>query len=465
MSGVAGTGDEAREWRRLPPTRRQQRADLAVGIGLALAALASFEVVRSLGWQLGEAPGRVEQTLWALGVTLPLCVRRRFPVAVLVAVAAVFIGLQARLILEGFVTGIALFLAVFTAGAWSSDRRVAGAARLVVVVAMFSWLGISLSTTAWEEVVADREDLTGLLPPATASLVYLTLTNVAYFTAAWIFGDRAWRHARDRAELVTRNAELAAQRHENARRAVVEERVRIARELHDVVAHHVSVMGVQAGAARHVLDRDPEAARGALVAIEESSRSAVVEMRRLLGVLRQGDPEPGDDGAGRGREEPAAGRTSLPGVADLPGLVGRLDRASLTAALTEIGDPRPLPAALSVSVYRVVQEALTNTVKHAHARRVDVRLRWLDAGVEVEVTDDGHGSAASPSTGMGLVGMRERVTLHRGELEAGPRAVGGYRVRARFPLPPAAARDGAARDGADDRGREAPGGTVAAVRP
>jgi signal transduction histidine kinase len=457
---VAETG---REWQRPGPTRRQQRVDLAVGLGLAVAALASFELVRSLGWELGRSPGRVEQVLWALAVTLPLCVRRRFPVAVLVAVSAAFIGLQARLILESFVTSIALFLAVFTVGAWCADRRLAGAARLVVVVAMFSWLGISLTTTAWQEAFADRDELTGLLPPVTATLVYLTLTNIAYFAGAWVFGDRAWRHARDRAELVTRNAELAAQRHENARRAVVEERVRIARELHDVVAHHVSVMGVQAGAARHVLDRDPEAARTALVAIEESSRSAVSEMRGLLGVLRQGgDPEPGTEADGDRATDRAVDRASPPGLAELPGLVERLDRPPLAAAFVEVGDARRLPPALSVSLYRVAQEALTNTVKHAHARRVDVRLRWLPAAVEVEVTDDGRGSAASPSTGMGLVGMRERVSLHGGELEAGPRAVGGYRVRARFPL----AADPGPPDGP---GAAGPGRTstdpVPAVRP
>ncbi len=396
--------------------------------------MASFELARSAGLEFERSPGRVEQTLWALAVTLPLCLRRRFPIAVLLAVSAAYIALQARLIFEGYVSSIGLFLAVFTVGAWATDRRLGTAARSVVVVAMFAWLGIALSTTAWSEQLAAKEATDGLLPPVTATLVYAFLTNLAYFTAAWVFGDRAWRHARDREELVTRNAELAAERHENARRAVIEERVRIARELHDVVAHHVSVMGVQAGAARHVLDRNPGAAREALVAIEESSRSAVSEMRRLLGVLRR-DGEAGldgDEGADR-----VVDRSPLPGVADLPGLLERMDRTSLAVAFTELGDPRPLPTALSVSLYRVVQEALTNTVKHARARRVDVRVRWLTDEVEVEVTDDGRGSVASPSTGLGLVGMRERVSLHRGELEAGPRAVGGYRVRARFPLAPA----------------------------
>lgn len=447
----ADTRETDQQWRRPPPTWRQKRADVLIGVGLAVAAVLSFELARSVGLEFERSPGRLEQTMWALAVTLPLCVRRSFPVAVLVVVAAAYIGLQARLIFEGYVSSIALFLAVFTVGAWAADRRIGTAARSVVVVAMFAWLGIALSTTAWSEQLVDDKDTTGLLSPVTATLVYAFLSNLAYFTAAWVFGDRAWRHARDRAELVTRNAELAAERHENARRAVVEERVRIARELHDVVAHHVSVMGVQAGAARHVLDTRPEAAREALAAIESSSRSAVDEMRKLLGVLRQGEDPAAVDGseggaaAGRDRatgEDVESSRAPLPGVGDLPALVARLDHPPLTATFLEIGDPRPLPTAVSVSAYRVAQEAMTNTVKHARARRVDVRLRWLDSAVEIEVVDDGRGSVASTptaSSGMGMIGMRERVALHRGDLEAGPRAVGGYRVRARFPVSPAAA--------------------------
>lgn len=460
----------APEWRRPPPTAAQQRADVLVGLGLAVAAVVSFELARSVGLEFkAGGPGRVEQTLWALAVTLPLMVRRRYPIAVMGVVASAYIGLQARLILEGYVSSIALFLAVFTVGAWATDRRIGTAARVVVVVAMFAWVGIALSTTAWQEQLADRER-TGLLAPATATLIFVFLTNLAYFAAAWVFGDRAWRHARDRAELVTRNAELAAERHENARRAVMEERVRIARELHDVVAHHVSVMGVQAGAARHVLDSRPEAAREALAAIESSSRSAVDEMRKLLGVLRQGgdvgDPSPpggdraGAAGPGATAPDGAPGsRAPLPGVGDLPELVARLDHpASLTAAFTEVGAARPLPAAVSVSVYRIAQEALTNTVKHANARRVDVRLRWLESEVEIEVVDDGRGATAgspTPSSGLGLMGMRERVALHRGEFEAGPRAVGGYRVRARGTAPADASPPARRRDPATEDSRAA----------
>lgn len=426
--GMESDGTETgTRWRRPPPTPREARLDVVLGLALAVAALGSFELARSVGLVFDRAPGRFEQSIWALAVTLPLCVRRRYPVPVMIAVSAAFIALQARYVFEGLVSSSALFLAVFTAGAWARDRRVGLVARLVVVVAMFCWLGISLSLTAWHEVIVDDER-TGLLATDTARLTYSVLTNVVYFGGAVVFGDLAWRAARTRNELHRRNAELEVERTENARRAVIEERVRIARELHDVVAHHVSVMGVQAGAARHVLDSNPEAARTALTAIEASSRDAVAEMRQLLGVLRAGDETAANADA------TGPDRSPSPGVEALAGLVGRLDRPGLAATFVEIGEPRPLSRGTSVSLFRVAQEAMTNTVRHANASRVDVRLRWLDSAVEVEVVDDGRGTGSMSGSGLGLVGMRERVALHGGVLDAGPRPVGGFRVRARVAL-------------------------------
>jgi len=208
---------------------------------------------------------------------------------------------------------------------------------------------------------------------------------------------------------------------------VIAERVRIARELHDVVAHHVSVMGVQAGAARRVLDRDPALAERTLSSIEAAGRSAVEEMHRLLGVLREGEPG-----------EPSADRSPVPGLDQLETLVAQARDTVPTATLTVVGTPRSVPESISVSLYRITQEALTNTVRHAGAARVDVRLRYLDTGVEVEVVDDGRGRPRTghpeaTTSGLGHVGMRERVAMHAGELEVGPRPEGGYRVRARFP--------------------------------
>jgi signal transduction histidine kinase len=404
-------------WERPGPTLAQRRTDVRVGLALAVATVASFELARSAGLALPTSPRLVEQVVWALAVSLPLCVRRVHPLGVLVVVAVVFIALQARSVTEGFMTSVCLFTALYTAGAWAQDRRAANAVRLVVVVSMFAWLVISLTATPWQELLSDDERL-GSIDPRVANLLYGVGLNVFYFVGAWRFGDAAWRDARSRAELEQRNEELRREREERARRAVLDERIRIARELHDVVAHHVSTMGVQAGAARRVLDVDPVAARRAIGAVEASSRTAVEEMRRLVGVLREGD----------GAVEPP------PDLGRLGELVGA-ERPGLEVDARVLGEPHPLPPSASVSAYRVVQEALTNVVRHSGARRASVRLRWLDDALEVEVVDDGRGGdGGGHGGGLGLVGMRERVDLHGGQLDVGPRPEGGWRVRARFPL-------------------------------
>jgi signal transduction histidine kinase len=199
--------------------------------------------------------------------------------------------------------------------------------------------------------------------------------------------------------------------------------VRIARELHDVIAHHVSMMGVQAGAGRVVIDRDPGKAKEALAAIELSSRHAVQELYRLLGFLRQaGDPDP---------------LASQPGLGQLGSLAAAMSDAELTVEVSVEGERRTLPATVDVSAYRIVQEALTNTLKHAAASRADVHLRYWPDELEVEIVDDGRpsGGPAPASGGLGLIGMRERAALHGGQLSAGPAAGGGFAVRVKLPTP------------------------------
>ncbi|MFD8203043.1 sensor histidine kinase [Streptomyces sp. NPDC059701] len=225
-----------------------------------------------------------------------------------------------------------------------------------------------------------------------------------------------------------RNAET--QRRRLAERAVSDERRRIARELHDIVAHHLTTMQLLAGGARANLDRSPKAAREALVALEGSGRSALREMRHLLDVLRAGD-ESEEDGEGRGTTAPQ------PGIGDLDRIVGDSRRAGLPTTLTTEGDPRSLPSGVALTVFRIVQEALTNARKHAgDGAHVDVRLTCSLREVRVDVTDDGPppGRSLARGTGYGLVGMRERVALHGGTLRAGPEG-GGFAVRARLPLP------------------------------
>jgi signal transduction histidine kinase len=217
--------------------------------------------------------------------------------------------------------------------------------------------------------------------------------------------------------------ELEHEREENARRAVFDERVRIARELHDVVAHHVSMMGIQAGAARVVLGRDPVLATEALAGIETSSRQAVLELHQLLGFLRQKD-DPDD-------------LAPQPSLGQVHSLAANMSDSELTVEVSVEGEQRPLAPTVDVSAYRIVQEALTNTLKHAGASRADVHVRYWPDELEVEIVDDGrvNGTPAPASGGLGLIGMRERAALHGGELTAGPAAGGGFAVRVRLPTP------------------------------
>src|SRR3954451_23450357 len=310
MSETSGAADA---WRRPVPTTRQRRTDLLVAAALAAAAVASVLLARAADFDMGRTPpSSAEEIGWCLAVSLPLALRRRAPLAVLVVVAAAFIGLQARYVAETQLSSVCLFLALFTAGAWAADRTLSRAVRLVVVVVMFAWLAYALSATAWSQQQQGKGG-DHLLSQATAGIIWATAVNVLYFGAAWFFGDLAWRQARQQSLLEERTVELAHERDENARRAVLTERVRIARELHDVVAHHVSVMGVQAGAGRMVLDSDPAQARAALTGIEAGARAALDEMHRLLGVLRDPDAVPA---AGAAPEQPPPGLGAVPEVLD-----------------------------------------------------------------------------------------------------------------------------------------------------
>jgi signal transduction histidine kinase len=252
------------------------------------------------------------------------------------------------------------------------------------------------------------------------------LSNALLIAAVWLLGHFVGVRRLYVLELEERTAELEQAREELARRAVTEERLRLARELHDVVAHAMSVIAVQSGVGAHVADTQPEEAARALAAIEATSRAALEELRRLLGVLREED-------------EPQGDLAPVPGLADLEGLLAELAKAGLAVKLQVNGTRPPLPAGVDLSAYRIVQEALTNVVKHAGPTRAQVVVDFRDHDVRVEVTDDGRGAVTSVSdgragTGHGLIGMRERVQAFGGDLEVGPRPDGGFRVAARLPL-------------------------------
>ena len=329
----------------------------------------------------------------ALLWTLPLLLRRRFPLA---APAVVFATLAVEAVVPGEavtssqVNGFTLLVAFAVAGMVSDFRSaLAGAA-----------IGYAAASVI---ILVER-------PPVSGTWAILTFGAVSWAIGRTLV-ERAQRaaHLQERADRLAREQEVA----------VAGERARIARELHDVIAHSVSVMTVQAGAARLLLEEDPSRAREPLVSVEETGRQALAEMRRLLGILRAED-------------QPAA-LAPQPGVADISPLVEQLRAAGLPVDVVIDGDPRALPPGIDLVAYRVVQEALTNALKHAGAARAEVSIRYGATALEVSVVNDGH-VASNGGGGHGIVGMRERVALYGGAFEAGPRRGGGYSVRARLPL-------------------------------
>jgi signal transduction histidine kinase len=242
--------------------------------------------------------------------------------------------------------------------------------------------------------------------------------GIAYATGSYVRVRRAYTE-----QLELRAADAEEHRRREAEQAVAAERLRIARELHDVVAHAMSVVAVQSGVAAHVIEQRPDEARTMLQNINATSREALNEMRRMLGVLRADD-------------DATAELAPAPTLADLRSLLASVEGTGAAIELDVTGDPATLSPALDLTAFRIVQEALTNVVKHAGPARVVVRLRYQSDQLEIEVDDDGRGAASAlhdAGAGHGLVGMRERVDLYGGSLTAGPQPGGGFRVRATLP--------------------------------
>ncbi|RXZ71741.1 sensor histidine kinase [Agromyces albus] len=435
------------EWVRPRPDRVGLRRDLVIALVLAAGTAGSVVLYRATGF--GEGAPWWGSALWVVAMTLPLAVRRRWPEAVALVASVAFVVGGVTEVGELLFSNICLFVAIYTVGAWGRSRRVATVVRAVIILGMFTWLFWNLIFySAVQDYLPElSRGGDGPLSPYLAYGLINVITNLLYFGGAWYFGDAAHRSARARAELEQRTGELAAERERTRAQAAALERVRIARELHDVVAHHVSVIGVQAGAARRVLAKDPDAAATSLSAIESSAREAVDELHGLLGTLRAD-------------AEPATTSTSTRGVDRLGELVAESTANGLPTTIAVVGDERPASALVGLNAYRIVQEALTNARKHAGAgATAEVRVRWSEDAVEIEVTNTGvvtratggavatasgapgGGGSAGAGTGggagaggLGQLGMRERVAAVGGVLELGPRARGGYLVRASFPL-------------------------------
>jgi signal transduction histidine kinase len=365
------------------------------GVDALVVVLAGAAVVEA--WVDSEPTLRAVTLPFAVGWTLPLLFRRRYP---FFAPATVFLALAAEALVtvdsvtKSQTNTLAILAAFGVAGMHPDLRAAVGGAALG---------GAALAAIILHQTV-----------PLQSALF------MAVFAAgAWSIGRAVGERGR-RALVLERRADQLERRHAEA---VAGERATIARELHDVIAHSVSVMTVQAGAGRLLPDDEPARARESLVAVEETGRQALAEMRRLLGILR------GDEHETR--------LAPQPGISDIEALVEQVRAAGLPVDVVVEGDPKPVSPGVDLAAYRVVQEALTNALKHAGAARARVSIHYGPDVLELAVTNDGR-VLRNGSGGHGLVGMRERVALYGGELEAGPRSAGGYAVRASLPLDAAA---------------------------
>jgi signal transduction histidine kinase len=385
----------------------------AVGLDALLACAA---VIASLMID-DRLPGGEAALAAQLITTAPLALRRVYPVAVF---WVVLLGIVAESQDANFISFGAIMLAAYSAVVHSRYR---GAAVLSVLVAGVMVTAIFSDTT--------------IPQPGRFTALFILVPVVLVGTAV-----RRWRHQAGDSEERLQRVQVE---HEAATlRALAAERARIASELHDVVTHNVSVMVVQAGAARRVLAKSPEEATEALLAVEASGRTAMVELQHLLGLLSPIDGMQPEPGSGEAEIPPLRPQ---PGLSHLQSLVDRVNAAGLPVELTITGPPRSLAPGLDLTAYRVVQEALTNAIKHAGPAAATVRLHYREDAVVIDVSDDGGhddrprllaspagtGSAVVAGTGRGLLGLHERLSLYGGAFDAGPRPAGGWRVTATLP--------------------------------
>ena len=369
----------------------------AAAFGLSAAELAAASPVAS---DLRE-PDAAAYVLVALYSALPI-LRRLAPWVA--AIGGLVVGLAFASAQYPTALTPVVLLSIYTAAAVLPPRR----ARLLLAVAVaMGILGTTVSPGPTDVGVP------------------------ALIVSAWLLGNYVGSRRNYTAELEAKNRQLEQARVELADRAVTDERLRIARELHDVVAHTMSVVAVQAGTGRMVAEDDPAAARRALATIETTARSALAEMRRMLGILRGSDGEPGT-------------LAPAPGLGDLEALVADVVKSGVTVEVRVEGRRTDVPAGVDLTAYRIVQEALTNVIKHAGRVRATVLVKYSGDSVTVEVDDEGgtvpdsraapHSEAVPEPTGQGLVGMRERVAMYHGDLEVGPGPLGGFHVAARLPF-------------------------------
>ena len=373
--------------------RIKQRAFEALVVTFAVAS-----VVESLAAQ--HVQNRAIVVLLALGWTLPFALRSRSPLwaplAALASLAAFALISSERSITSLTMPFVAALAAAVSLGLVADRRQ---------------------SIAGWAAVIATAAVVSSKSGNAYSDFFWTTLI----LTLAWFFGSALGSRTAETRELTERVEAAERERATAAERATAEERARIARELHDVVAHSVSVMVVQTSGVRRLLKEEQHRERDALLSVEQIGRQALTEMRRMLGVMRSG-------------EEVPAALAPQPGLQHLDRLVAQVEEAGLPVTLRVEGERPNLSPGVDLSAYRIVQEGLTNALKHAKGARAEVLVRYIDSSVELEIADNGPGAPSGDGKGHGLVGMRERVALYGGTIEAGPRAGGGFVLRAQLPV-------------------------------
>jgi signal transduction histidine kinase len=357
-----------------------------------------------LGLASALAVGGYDLVLVALVLVIPLIFRREHPVAAF-AIGITVGALQVVLDIQVNSIDLVILVLLYTLAAYG--RRRDSLAGLAICLA-----GSAAAVARWA-------------PSSQLSLVHWVMIGLIMFAGssliAWVLGDSVRYRRAYYSSLEDRAARLERERDAQAQIAAAAERARIARELHDVIAHNVSVMVVQADGASYALDSSPERARQALGAIASTGRQALAEMRRMLGVLRSDDD--------------TTGVVPLPGIGQLGELLEQTRASGLDVSFTVQGVPGPLPGGLALAAYRIIQESLTNTRKHGGPRAsARVLLRYCEDVLMLQITDDGRGATVADGAGHGLTGMRERVALYNGTLRTGPLPGGGYQVTARLPV-------------------------------
>lgn len=422
-------------WERPSPSRQQQRRDILTWFLFLTGSMLMLLAYLSIGvFEDTNADERWKEFVAVAGMTLPLAFRRKFPITMMVVGTVLFyvLGYWATFATSTFASQIAYFAVLYTSVAWAKDRRNLWIVYVLVMLTTVVWMVVNwtIQGSAYS-FFGDGKESMGPFSIAQGTFIYGLLINGTFYGGALLLGNMAWRSAYQQEILKQQREQILVQSDRLAQDAVIEDRLRIARELHDSIGHHIAAIGIQASAATCLASKKPEALAEPLHNIEELARTSVTEMRAVLGVLRA------DETADH-----------APSLSDLSSLTDLLENANISPHLSIVEENEGVVAGLSqgvsLSLFRIVQESVNNIIKHSSARNADIAIRSSAKWVELEVTDDGRqlrstsqnewGRSLS-STGFGLRGITERAEVLGGETEIGPRqGASGWRVRVRVPL-------------------------------